>query len=200
MNLALFDFDGTITTEDTYTKFIITSTPNVRLFLGFILLFPVIILYKLNLLPASKVRPLVTWFSFKNRKQHDISDVTNAFVNNYLPKVIRNNMLEKIHWHQKNGDEVYVVSASLSPYLNLWCAQHGVNVLCSKLEIINGQYSGKYVNGDCSGYEKLLSIQNAITLSLFDKVYAYGDTREDLAMLSIADVKYFKGEQLPNEY
>lgn len=27
MNLALFDFDGTITSEDTYTKFIFYSTP-----------------------------------------------------------------------------------------------------------------------------------------------------------------------------
>jgi len=199
VNLALFDFDGTITTQDTYTKFIMASTPILRLFFGYILLFPVIILYKFNVLPASKVRPLITWVSFKNRKQNDISHVTTDFVNNYLPTVVRDNMLQKIQWHQKNGDEVYVVSASLSPYLNLWCSEQGVKVLCSELELVNGKYSGKYVNGDCSGYRKVSSIHNEINLSVFHKIFAYGDTDEDLAMLSLADVKYFKGKQLPNE-
>lgn len=37
MNLALFDFDGTITSEDTYTKFIFYSTPKVRMGIGLLL-------------------------------------------------------------------------------------------------------------------------------------------------------------------
>jgi HAD superfamily hydrolase (TIGR01490 family) len=199
MNLALFDFDGTITTQDTYSKFIMASTPKLRLILGYILLFPVILLYKCKLLPASKIRPVITWVSFKNRKINDISSVVTDFVNSYLPTVMRNNMLEKIKWHQKNGDEVYVVSASLSPYLNLWCSGQGVKVLCSELEIINGKFSGKYVNGDCSGLRKVSAIHSELNLSIFNKVFAYGDTNEDLAMLSLADIKHFKGKQLKNE-
>ncbi len=199
MNLALFDFDGTITTKDTYTKFIMASTPKFRLVLGYIFLLPVIFLYKCNLFPASKLRPIITWVSFKNRKQSDISSITTDFVNNYLPTVIRNKMLQKIKWHQNNGDEVYVVSASLSPYLNLWCSEHGIKVLCSELELINGKFSGKYISGDCSGDRKVSIIHSKLNLSVFNKVFAYGDTNEDLAMLSLADVKYFKGKQLRNE-
>ena len=199
MNLALFDFDGTITTQDTYTKFIIASTSKFRLVLGYIFLFPVILLYKCNIFPASKLRQIITWVSFKNRKKSDISSIATDFVNNYLPTVIRSNMLQKIKWHQKNGDEVYVVSASLSPYLDLWCSEHGIKVLCSELELINGKFSGKYISGDCSGHRKVSTIHSKLNISAFNKVFAYGDTNDDLAMLSLADVKYFKGKQLRNE-
>jgi HAD superfamily hydrolase (TIGR01490 family) len=198
MNLALFDFDGTITTQDTYTKFIVAATPKLRLLFGYIFLLPVIILYRCRLLPVSKVRPIITWFSFTKRKPSDITIALTDFMDNYLPTVMRNNMLDRIQWHQKNGDEVYVVSASLSPYLNLWCSEKGVKVLCSELELINGKFSGKYVNGDCSGHRKVSIIQNQLNLNIFNKIYAYGDTDEDLPMLSIADVKYFKGVLRPS--
>ena len=199
MNLALFDFDGTITTQDTYSKFIFVSTPKFRLVLGYIFLLPVIILYKCKILPASKVRPVITWVSFKNRSQSDISSIAADFVSNYLPTVIRTEMLQKIKWHQKNGDEVYVVSASLSPYLDLWCSEHGIKVLCSELELIKGKFSGKYTSGDCSGQRKVSAIHSRLSLSVFNKIFAYGDTNEDLEMLSLADVKYFKGKHLRNE-
>ena len=54
MNLALFDFDGTITEQDTYTKFLFYVTPKRRLIMTLLLASPFIALYKLGLLKPLK--------------------------------------------------------------------------------------------------------------------------------------------------
>lgn len=120
MNLALFDFDGTITNQDAYTEFLFFATPKPRLIIGGVIASPVILLYKLGLLRASKTRPFLSKVAFWQRSIHQVEVQAKRFVSDYLPKVMRANALEKIEWHKQRGDEIYVVSASLSPYLDIW--------------------------------------------------------------------------------
>ncbi|MGF1733568.1 HAD-IB family hydrolase [Photobacterium kasasachensis] len=199
MNLALFDFDGTITTEDTYTKFIFFATPKLRLVVGFSVIWPVIIFYKLGWLRASKTRPILSKVAFWRREVSKVSVSAERFVAEYLPLVTRKDVLDKVRWHKSQGDEVFVVSASLSPYLEIWCQSQGVNLICSELESKAGIYNGNYTKGDCSEERKVRYIKDKLDLSEYSTVYAYGDTDEDLPMLSIAHVKYFRGELLKAE-
>ena len=60
MKIAFFDFDGTITHSDTYTRFIFYATPKIRLYIGLLLVSPILLLYKLNLLSAANIRPILT--------------------------------------------------------------------------------------------------------------------------------------------
>ncbi len=104
MNLALFDFDGTITTRDTYTKFVFSSTKFVRLVIGVFFLFPAIILYKAGLLSAPKIRPLISRVAFMGVPEKQIDASAELFVSEYLPSVVRRDMLQKIAEHKDNGD------------------------------------------------------------------------------------------------
>ena len=69
-----------------------------------------------------------------------------------------------------------------------------IEIICSELEIKNGRFTGSYVNGDCSGAKKVSSVRKQVNLSSFSQIVAYGDTKEDVPMLRIADVSYYCGK------
>lgn len=194
MKLALFDFDGTITTRDTYTKFILSNTSITRLIFGGFVLLPMILLNKVRLFPSPILRPLVSKLAFKGIKVDDLTPKAEAFVDTYLPTVLRPNMLRKIQEHKDCGDRVIVVSATISPYLNIWCKSLGIELICSELEQRNGYFTGSYVNGDCSGKSKATCINRQVDLGAFQQIIAYGDTKEDHPMLKLADVSYYRGK------
>jgi phosphatidylglycerophosphatase C len=104
--------------------------------------------------------------------------------------------LERIAWHQAQGDRVVVVSASLDAYLVPWCSSLGVELICTELEIRDGLLTGRYVEGDCYGPEKPRRIRLRYALADYDTVYAYGDGDDDLPMLRLADKRFLCWEEL----
>jgi hypothetical protein len=54
----LFDFDGTITTNDNFSPFMFQAIKPRRLFLGKVVLSPLIVAYKFGFLSASAMREL----------------------------------------------------------------------------------------------------------------------------------------------
>ncbi|MDD1781065.1 HAD-IB family hydrolase [Enterovibrio sp. ZSDZ35] len=195
-NLALFDFDGTITNDDCFTAFVLFATSKKRKCLGFALIWPVVLLYKLGILPANKTRPIVARAAFWQKDVERIEALAKQFVDEYLRRVMRDEALQALNWHKANGDDIYVVSASLHPYLAIWCKQNGIHLICSELESVDGRFTGRYVSGDCSKKRKAERIKSQLDLSRYASVYAYGDTDEDLAMLALADHKYLRWQKL----
>ena len=57
--LALFDFDGTITTNDSLIKFIRFAVGDTKTLFGMILLSPMLILYKLKLIPNYRAKEMM---------------------------------------------------------------------------------------------------------------------------------------------
>ncbi|GAK86144.1 phosphoserine phosphatase [Vibrio ponticus] len=114
MNLALFDFDGTITNQDAFTKFLFFATPKARTLAGFLVTSPVIALYKLGILPARYTRPVLAKVAFCHRTVEEVNALGARFVSEYLPSVIRPEALVALKWHQSQGNKIYLVSASLS--------------------------------------------------------------------------------------
>lgn len=101
--------------------------------------------------------------------------------------------------HKAHGDTVVVVSAALDAYLTEWCKSAGVELICTELEEANGVLTGRYMRGDCTGTEKLRRIRAKYALEEFEAVYAYGDTNEDLAMLNLADRKFFRWREMQGD-
>ena len=199
MNLAFFDFDGTLTTEDTFTQFITFATPRVRLVLGYMLLFPCIFLYKFGVISASKMRRMIVRIAFWRANQADVETLAEAFVKKRIPALMSVEMMVSLERHRQRGDRIVIVSASLSVYLRHWAKQHNVELICSELCVSNGRYTGTYRNGDCSGINKVKAIGKLIDLQDYETVYAYGDTEEDMPMLRLADKPFYKGKPLANK-
>lgn len=192
MNLALFDFDGTITTGETFPGFVQLAVTPRRLALGKLLLAPLIIGYRLGLVSATRVRAGIVAFAFRGVAAQGVIDAGEAFATQVLPQLLRTQAMQRIQWHQARGDTVVVVSGGFDLVLSHWCTQHGLALICSQLESAGGVLTGRYLGAQCVGAEKCRRVREQYEVSGFARVYAYGDTAEDLAMLDMAHEKTFR--------
>lgn len=195
MNLALFDFDGTITHCDTFTPFIKKVVSPSRMYLGGLLLLPSIIGYRFGVLSGATLRQQIVYISLKGFSSTQLKALGKMHANEFLTTVMRTKALERIKWHMNAGDRVIVVSASLDVYLKPWCDALGIELICSQLQVNRGLLTGRYAKADCSGEEKVKRLKSLVNLEIYQKIYAYGDTKEDEALLEIADEQYFQWQK-----
>jgi len=196
MNLALFDFDGTITTRDTFTPFLRFAIRPHRAVLGGLLISPVIIAHRLRMISTTRTRPIVARAGFQGAPVDSVRALGRQYATEALPTVIEAQAMERLKWHQHRGDTVAVVSAGLDVYLGPWCEAHRVELICTELEERDGRMTGRYRRGDCSGPTKATLIRATFDLDRFETIYAYGDTTEDREMLALANRKYYRWKEI----
>ncbi|GLR00027.1 HAD family hydrolase [Dyella mobilis] len=197
MNLALFDFDGTITHKAMFADFIRFAVPRRRRILGTPLFAPMVVGYKLGLVSGNAIRSSVVSFGLRGARAEHVREMGRRFSDEVLSTVLRPIALERIRWHRERGDKVVVVSGALDIYLEYWCRTHGLDLICSRLEVVDSHLTGRYHGPQCVGAEKSRRVRETCTLQDFSTVYAYGDTEEDLDMLSMAHKKYYRWQELP---
>jgi len=196
MDLALFDFDGTITRRDTFRPFMAVAGGRTRMALGTVLLAPMVVGYELGWVHASRMRAAAAYFCFRGRLEQEIREI-GARYGLSLRQSFRPEALERIRWHKERGDAVVVVSASLRPYLEDLCRELELDLVCTELEVRGGVLTGRYRGGDCTGPEKARRVRAAHDLGRYETIHAYGDTREDAELLELATRRYFRWRELP---
>lgn len=196
MNLALFDFDGTITTREMFRPFIEFAVSPRRRALGATLLAPMVLGYKLGWVSPNLMRRCAVHVALRGVSEAKVFALGAAFAREELPGVLRTQALERIRWHREQGDRIVVVSGALDVYLSHWCREHGLELLCSRLESREGRLTGRYHGEQCVNAEKSRRVRAAYNLSSYPVVYAYGDTREDHDLLGIAQRRYFQWREL----
>ncbi|OUX36978.1 MAG: hypothetical protein CBE33_04220 [Candidatus Pelagibacter sp. TMED273] len=187
--LALFDFDGTITNKDSLFDFIIYSKGLLSFIIGIFLLFPFLLLYKLNLLRNDKAKEMVLRYFFKNTSQLNFTKVAEEYSLNRIDKITRTKAIEKLNFHKVNGHKVVIVSASIDSWIRPWCIKNQFDLVATKLEVKNGYLTGNLLTKNCYGPEKVIRIKEIYNLENYKYIYAYGDSRGDNEMLEIANSK-----------
>src|SRR5690606_9311389 len=185
MNLALFDFDGTLTHGDCFVPFVRYSVPRLRYVAGAGALVPWIVGYRLGKLSGPAMRAAIVRMGFSGRNQGRVEQDGLEYAST-LSRRIREEAARRLEWHQANGDEIVVVSASLDVYLKHWCRQVGAALVCSQLEAKGGRLTGRYAGRDCTGQEKARRVRMRFELGRYERIYAYGDTIEDRELLALA--------------
>lgn len=196
MNLALFDFDGTITTREMLPDFFRLAIPRRRLLVGQVLLSPLIVGYKLGLVPGTLVRAAIVRFGFTGLAFADYDAAGAAFAAGVLPGVLRPEVMQRIAWHRAQGDHVVVVSGGLDVYLAHWCRMQGLDLVCSALEQSDGRLTGRYQGAQCVRAEKARLVRELHAPANYGDVYAYGDTVEDRELLALATRKFYRGVEI----
>jgi len=195
LELALFDFDHTVTTCDTYGRFLRRVATPEQLAQAWWKVGPWLLAYRLKLISAARIRARVTRLTFSNRHSEDIATQAAGYARDVLPGVVRPQMLEQIRWHLQQRHTVVIVSGSLDLYLRPWCESLGVGLICNRLESRDGRLTGRYADGDC-GPRKAEHIRQRYDLSRFQRIHAYGDSSEDRPMLALAHDRWYRGKPL----
>ena len=197
MDLALFDFDGTITTRETMPGFMHAAVRPRRLRLGKLLLAPAVIGYRLGVVPGTWIRAAICMFGCRGVPAAELERHGRAFARDVLPGLLRPEAMERIAWHRARGDRVVIVSGGLDVYLEPWAHGHGLELLCSSLERRNGVLTGHYLGPQCVGAEKVRRVMARCPVAGYGRVHAYGDTPEDHAMLAMAHERHYRRMPCP---
>lgn len=194
--LALFDFDGTLTSTESFPAFLRMVVPKPRLYWGGLVVAPLVLAYRLRLLPGVAVRAAILSIAARGLDAATVAAQGERYARDVVPVTLRPDMLARLREHRDRGDVVLVVSGTFEACVRAWCEGEGVALLASALEHRDGRLTGRYAGPQCVGEEKVRRIRARYDLSAFARIHAYGDTVEDLPMLALADAAVYRGEPM----
>ena len=183
MGLALFDFDGTITTCDTGALFHRKIFGWRRVVISALSAAIHAVRYE-DHRQAMKEFFLSDFWRGTPRKA--FARLGEAFVED-VENCVRPEALRCLAWHRERGDQVTVVSASVREWLAPWCMLHGIDVLlATEMADVSGILTGRLAGNNCRGAEKVRRIRDCFGDSLPSPLFAYGDSDGDAEMLALA--------------
>jgi phosphatidylglycerophosphatase C len=192
MKLAIFDFDGTITTKDSFEDFIVFSQGVPKTLTGLLKKSPALMQYLFGSMSNSAAKQEIFAHFYTGWESAKFAMFAEHYVNERLPRIIRPGAREKLQWHNKEGHTIVIVSASFENYLEFWCRKEGLELLATKIEVKDGKFTGNFASPNCHGQEKIRRINAAYNLKDFEYIYAYGDTKGDLPLKTIANEFHYK--------
>ena len=195
--LALFDFDGTLTESESFPAFLRMVVPASRLRWGGALAAPLVLGYRVGWLSGNTVRAAILRIAARGLDAVAVAEAGERHAREVVPATLRPRMLARLRWHRERGDEVAVVSGTFDLCILAWCDTEGVALLASALEQRAGRLTGRYARAQCAGAEKVRRIRERFDLSAYPRIFAYGDTVEDLPMLALADEAMYRRAPWP---
>lgn len=190
--LAIFDFDGTITSKDSLLEFIKFYRGEYKFYFGLVLLSPVLALYAFKIIPNWRAKEIVLDYFFGNEKEDVFSFKCEVFAKSKLPFLVKSSALEAIKKHQLNGDRIVVISASAEHWLSFWCQEHNLELIATQLEVKDKKITGRIKGFNCYGEEKRCRLDAFLDIKKYDEIHVYGDSKGDKAILEIATHPYYR--------
>ncbi|GAC1489575.1 MAG: HAD-IB family hydrolase [Flavisolibacter sp.] len=190
--LALFDFDGTITSKDTLIEFIKFNVGDLEFYKGFLYNFYYLAAFKLKIISNQRMKEKIIKFFFQNTPIEQFDRACFEFTNQVLNRLIRKKAIREINTLKERGFEIVIVSASPENWILYWAEQNGLGLIATRLAVSKGMLTGRIVGKNCYGIEKLRRIEEKYTLSDYKEIYAYGDSSGDPAMLNAATKAFYQ--------
>ncbi|PNO77103.1 HAD family hydrolase [Burkholderia cenocepacia] len=193
--VAAFDFDGTITTTDSFRHFVRQAVGTPRFAWAGLRALPWIVAMKAGLLSRGDAKAKFASFAFGPIREDTLDAQARTFVDGYLPRLVRPEMLERIREHRARGHEVVLVSASPSLYLEKWAKTAGFDaVLATRLAFERGVFTGRLDGENCWGPQKVVRLRGWWGNRPPKQLFAYGDSRGDKEMAELANWSWIRGQ------
>lgn len=189
MNLALFDFDGTLTTKDSLAEFIKFAVGKPTYYFKLALFSPIFFLYKAKLMDNSYAKELLFRLYFRGINEDKFRAIAQEYGETMINAILRENIYAKFLKHIKEGDRVLIVSASMRCWLLPFATKHNVELLSTELAFKEKKFTGDFATKNCHGEEKLRRVKAHLNLDEYKQITTYGDSSGDDAILRVANVK-----------
>mgnify|MGYP001195773935 CR=1 FL=1 len=190
--IAFFDFDGTITKKDTLLEFIKFSKGRLAFYAGFLINMPYLAAFKLGIISNQKAKEKVLAHFFKHVTIDRFQEYCEQFAAQRIPALLRPGAIEEINQLVSKGVEVVIVSASPENWIRPWTNAMQLQLVATRLQVVNNRLTGRIFECNCHGQEKVRRIREHYVLDNYVEIYAYGDSRGDLPMLSLATKPSYK--------
>jgi len=186
--VAAFDVDGTLTTRDCVTPFLLRASHG-RLPLA-LLRRPLALATALVQRDRDRLKELAA-SSLRGVDAAALDRLGATFAHDFVSGRLRPDTTARLRRHLELGHTVVLASASLEPYVIPIGESLGVHgVVCTRLEQdATGHLTGRLQGANCRGPEKARRLRAWLEAKgLADaEVWAYGDSAGDAELLSQAD-------------
>jgi len=199
MVYAFFDFDGTLTEKDTLKGF-------ARFYWGkafkwkLLQFLPFLVAFRLKFINHNQAKAWFVRFFYAQQSVQRMNYIGEQYVHWVLPNILQLSMVERLKWHLNQGHEVCIVTASLPYWIEPWCRRHGITLLATKAQEVNGHLTGKLDGLNCYGDEKVERILQAFSIKPTDEIFAYGDTESDYPMMDMANTAFDCSQNINSSY
>jgi HAD superfamily hydrolase (TIGR01490 family) len=192
--IAAFDFDGTLTRRDTLLPFLLHTLGAAAVARHALLLSPTLAGYALGLIGNGVAKERVLVRCLAGMHKDELQQEAERFAVFVLPGLLREDAVQRLAWHKEQGHRCVVISASLELYVRPWAERAGFNdVIATRLETRDdGHITGKLSGANCFGIEKTRRLEALLGARDGYNLYAYGDSRGDRELLSLADYAYYR--------
>ncbi len=197
--IYVFDFDGTITTRDTFALFLRYYAGTPRWAFNILRLLPTFAAYKLDHIDRHDVKKAVIQRFFAGESAEKLESSARDYARDVIPGLIRPAALEhiKAKLNDKNcgPESLYICSASIGPYLRYWASSCGIqedHVMATELTVNELRITGTLAGYNVWGKNKVRRILDQFAPHSVKILEAYGDTRGDREMLHAAKASFFQ--------
>lgn len=190
--LALFDFDGTITTKDSFIPFMFFACGSAKSILIFILTFPYVVAYILKLCPLITMKEAFLKLMIRGWTREKFDSVAKDFYAEVIRPLVKQSAADAIRKHLADGADVSLVSASPEDWLRPFTEEFGINLIATRLEVVDGRYTGKILGNNCKKAEKVARVRERYDVGSYTDIYAYGDSNGDTEMLAMSNHPHYR--------
>ncbi|MDB5430531.1 MAG: HAD-superfamily subfamily hydrolase [Caulobacter sp.] len=190
--LVAFDFDGTITTRDSFTAFLKWRAGSVRYAWGCLRLAPAAVSYVFHR-NRGKLKSAAVREFLRGASADKLDAEARTFAETHAVMLFRPDALATWRRWRAKGARTLIVSASPDFVVAPFARGLGADVLiATKLNVDEAGRVGTGFDGlNCRGQEKVRRLQEVFGPDVH-LTAAYGDTSGDREMLSIADEKGYR--------
>lgn len=194
-NIFAFDFDGTLTTKDSFIALCIFYAGKIKFASCILKFLPRLIVMKFGLCSAAKTKELIFAHFFSGMPLDDFNNLCIQFAK-ANPTFIKSDGIAAIKNALKNGICV-IVSASakdwIAPFFYNISKNKTIEYLTTEIEIDeNNLLTGKFCGKNCKNKEKVRRIAERFPNRETYTLIAYGDSKGDKEMLEFADKGFYK--------
>jgi phosphatidylglycerophosphatase C len=192
--VAVFDFDGTLTRHDTLLPFLLYLFGGAAVLRHALVLSPTLAGYGLGLIRNDVAKERVLIRCLSGMEMDVLRREGERFAALVLPGLLRNEALQRVKWHRRQGHRCVVISASLDLYVRPWAQKMGFDdVISTHLQVReDGCTTGRLAEGNCYGAEKVRRLEALLGTKENYVLHAYGDSRGDRELLAAADHAHYK--------
>ena len=186
--VAAFDFDGTLTKSDTLVPFLREAAGLSRLALATLLTSPRLVAAVLDDGRRNAAKAAFLRRTLRGREEQALRELAARYVDRVLAHGMREEMVDTLRRHREDGDDVVIVSASPTLYLDRFGERLGVDaVLATRLEVgPDGRLTGRIVGENVRRAEKVRRLEEWLAGAAVE-LWAYGDSKGDTELLARAD-------------
>ena len=190
--IVAFDFDGTLTSHDTFLKFIQFTKGNLFFYanvpiIGFIWLLSIVKIWNTH-----KAKECVFSYCFKGISLIEFNQFSVDFAMK-INRMLQPKAIQAIENSLSQGYEPIIISASVANWISPWAKSKNIQTVIATTIAIdsNANLTGKFSSKNCVNQEKVNRLLELYPDKSKYKLIAYGNSIGDKQLIEFADEGFY---------